>query len=185
MRISWITAAAILVSTQATAGLEQDLLSCSAEADKLERLICYDQIAASVNSAPNATSSISTSTATVTTAVTATSVAAASQAQSVTAIPSTLATKIEAEFGNQNLKQTKEEAKQEITKIYMEITSISKDVYGALKISFSNGQVWKQSESRHYKVKEGQTVFIEKAALGSFILGTDDRNSTIRIKRLK
>ncbi|MPY26661.1 hypothetical protein FM037_24885 [Shewanella psychropiezotolerans] len=185
MRISWITAAAILISTQATAGLEQDLLSCSAKADKLDRLICYDQIATSVKSAPKVTSSTSTSTAAATTAVAATSVAAASQAQSVTAIPTTLPANIEDEFGNKNLKKTKEEAQKEITKIYMEIASISKDAYGALKISFSNGQVWKQSDSRRYKVKEGQSVFIEKAALGSFVLGTDERNSTIRVKRLK
>ncbi|SQH78448.1 conserved exported protein of unknown function [Shewanella benthica] len=179
MRISWITAAAILISTQATAGLEQDLLSCSAKADKLDRLICYDRVAASVKSAPEATSGISTSTAAATTVI------AASQAQSVTATPTTLPANIEDEFGNKNLKKNKEEAKKEITKIYMEIASISKDPYGALKISFSNGQVWKQSDSRRYKVKQGQNVFIEKAALGSFILGTDERNSTIRVKRLK
>ena len=180
MRINWITAAAILISTQATAGLDQDLLSCSAKTDKLDRLICYDQIAASVKSAPNVTS-----TAAVTTAVAAASVTAASQAQSVTASPTTLPANIEDEFGNKNLKKNKEESQKEITKIYMEIASISKDPYGALKISFSNGQVWKQSDSRRYKVKEGQNVFIEKAALGSFILGTDERNSTIRVKRLK
>ena len=52
MRISWITAAAILISTQATAGLEQDLQSCSAKTDKLDRLICYDRVAASVKAHP-------------------------------------------------------------------------------------------------------------------------------------
>ncbi|CAM3506083.1 hypothetical protein [Shewanella violacea] len=180
MRISWITAAAILISTQATAGLDQDLLTCSAKADKLDRLICYDQVAASIKNTPRAMS-----TAPATTTVAATSVALASQAQAVTAIPATLPANIEDEFGKTSLKKNKQETKNEITKIYMEIASISKDAYGALKISFSNGQVWKQSDSRRFKVKAGQNVFIEKAALGSFILGTDERNSTIRVKRLK
>ena len=43
------------------------------------------------------------------------------------------------------------------------------------------------AEYRHenYQIKAGETVFIEKAALGSFVLGKDSRNSTIRVKRLK
>ncbi len=178
MRISWITAAAILVSTQATAGLEQNLAACSAKADKLDRLICYDSLAASLKSSPEITSNTSASTVTATTAVTATSVAAV-------ATPTTLPANIEDEFGSASIKKDKEEAEKEIDKIYLEIASVSKDAYGALKISFINGQQWKQTDSRHYKIKAGETVFIEKAALGSFILGTDSRNSTIRVKRLK
>lgn len=181
MRISWITAAAILVSAQASAGLEQGLATCSAKADKLDRLICYDTLAESVKSAPKVIST-QANTAAATTAVAATSVTAASQTKTI-ATPTTLPANIEDEFGNANLK--KDEANKEINKIYLEIASISKDAYGALKVSFSNGQIWKQSDNRHFKVKVGETVFIEKAALGSFILGTDKRNSTIRVKRLK
>ena len=87
---------------------------------------------------------------------------------------------VEDEFGN--LRKAKADA---IDKIYLEIASITKDPYGALKITFTNGQVWKQTDARHYKLKVDQTVFIEKASLGSFILGSDDRNSSIRVKRLK
>lgn len=183
MRISWITAAAILVSAQASAGLEQGLATCSAKADKLDRLICYDTLAGSVKSAPKVIST-QTNTAAATTAVAATSVTAASQTKTIVT-PTTLPANIEDEFGNANLKKDKDEANKEINKIYLEIASISKDAYGALKVSFSNGQIWKQSDNRHFKVKVGETVFIEKAALGSFILGTDKRNSTIRVKRLK
>ncbi|AQS38202.1 hypothetical protein Sps_03055 [Shewanella psychrophila] len=178
MRISWITAAAILVSTQATAGLEQDLLSCSAKADKLDRLICYDQISASVKSASKVTNSISPSTAPATTVVATTSVAATSQ--SVTAIPTTLPANIEDDFGN--LKKKEGEA---VKKIFLEVDTIKKDVYGALRITFKNSQVWKQTESKRFKLESGQTVYIEKGAFGAFYLGVKDRNSTIKVKRLK
>lgn len=185
MRISWITAAAILVSTQASAGLEQSLAECSAKADKLDRLICYDSLAASVKSAPKASSAQPASSVAATTAVTATSVAAVAETQVTPATPTTLPANIEDEFGRASIKKDKEEVEKEIDRIYLEIASVSKDAYGALKISFINGQQWKQTDSRRFKVKAGETVFIEKAALGSFILGTDGRNSTIRIKRLK
>ncbi|MEI6859826.1 MAG: hypothetical protein V5788_08620 [Shewanella sp.] len=183
MRISWITAVVILVSTQATAGLEQELLSCRDKADKLDRLVCYDQITINVSNIPEATSSTSVSTATATTDVATTNLVVTPLALSVPATSVTLPANTEAEFGSTNLKTN--EAKEEITKIYMEIDSFSKDAYGALKISFNNGQIWKQSDSRYYKVKAGQKIFIKKAAFGSFILGTDERNTTIRVKRLK
>lgn len=179
MRISWITAAAILVSTQASAGLEQGLAECSAKADKLDRLICYDTLAASVSGAPDVIGS--TSTATATAAVAATSVTA-SKTQ---AIPTTLPANIEDEFGKANLKKDKQEAEKEIDKIYLEIASISKDPYGALKVSFTNGQRWKQSGTKRYKLKAGQTVYIQKGAFGAFYLGVKDKNSTIKVKRLK
>ena len=89
-------------------------------------------------------------------------------------------TDAEDEFGN--LRKANANA---VDKIYLKIASVTKDPYGALKINFTNGQVWKQTDARHYKLKVDQTVFIEKASLGSFILGSDGRNSSIRVKRLK
>ncbi|QFU21150.1 hypothetical protein FM038_002645 [Shewanella eurypsychrophilus] len=177
MRISWITAAAILVSAQASAGLEQGLATCSAKADKLDRLICYDTLAGSVKSAPKVTSDA--------TAISVTSVAAVSKAQTVTATGTTVPANIEDEFGRAGIKKDQEEADKEINKIYLDVDSIKKDVYGSLKISFTNGQVWKQSDSKRFKLAAGQTVYIEKGAFGAFYLGVKERNSTIKVKRLK
>ncbi|WP_076416000.1 hypothetical protein [Shewanella sp. UCD-KL12] len=184
MRISWITAAAILVSTQASAGLEQSLAECSAKADKLDRLICYDSLAASVKSAPKASSAQSTSSVAAT-AVTATSVAAVTETQATSVTPTTLPANIENEFGSASIKKDKEAADKEINKIFLDVDSIKKDAYGALKIYFTNGQVWKQSDSKRFKLASGQTVYIEKGAFGAFYLGVKEKNSTIKVKRLK
>ncbi|GGI91610.1 hypothetical protein GCM10007978_31530 [Shewanella hanedai] len=159
MRKLWITAAAMLISANATAGITQELSACASITDELNRLTCFDALAQTVKTQ-----------APITPAVVATATVAAKP----------VSANVEEEFGN--LRKAKADA---IDKIYLEIASITKDPYGALKITFTNGQIWKQTDGRRYKLKVDQTVFIEKAALGSFVLGSDDRNTTIRVKRLK
>jgi hypothetical protein len=106
-------------------------------------------------------------------------VAAAPVAKSVQVDPA-------ADFGADNLESTIQASKKnEVAKIFLTISEVEKDPYGALKISFNNGQVWKQTDSRNFRLKSGQKVYIEKAALGSFLLGAEGRNSTIRVKRLQ
>ncbi|OHY52367.1 hypothetical protein [Shewanella algae] len=162
MRLTWIAAStAALLCFQAQAGIEQQLAQCASLSDKLDRLICYDELAAKVTPTEAAV------------------VAAAPVAKSVQADPV-------ADFGADNLESTIQASKKnEVAKIFLTITEVGKDPYGALKISFSNGQVWKQTDSRNFRLESGQKVYIEKAALGSFLLGTEGRNSTIRVKRLQ
>lgn len=163
--LGWIAIPTLLISLQASAGIEQQLANCSGIVDKLDRLICYDNLAAN-NSNPNANQPIQASVSKPAPAPQAPVVAGAGAAA-------------EESFG----KIYKEEPAQ-ITKIDMTVKSVSKDAYGALKISFENGQVWKQNDSRRFKLKEGETVYIEKGALGSFMLGKESINTTIRVKRL-
>ncbi|MBO2676729.1 hypothetical protein I6M53_19060 [Shewanella algae] len=162
MRLTWIAAStAALLCFQAQAGIEQQLAQCASLTDKLDRLICYDELAAKVTHAEAAV------------------VAAAPVAKNVQADPV-------ADFGADNLESTIQASKKnEVAKIFLTISEVGKDPYGALKISFSNGQVWKQTDSRNFRLESGQKVYIEKAALGSFLLGTEGRNSTIRVKRLQ
>lgn len=164
-----ITTATILLSSFAHASVESQLSTCAAVQDKLERLICYDNLASSLPTrSPN--SPIPTTE----------TVAVASSTAVVTSAASTQKNAVE-EFGN--LEKSKEE--QAIDTIHLTVSKIKKDAYGALKIEFTNGQVWKQTDSRRFKLKPEQAVFIKKAALGSFTLGMEDRNTTIRVKRLK
>lgn len=179
MRLSWITAAVILVSTNVNAGVEQELLACAMKSDKLDRLVCFDALAETVKTSQSMTSAASV--APVVAAATVPAVAASQPTPATpTTLPATLSKSAEDEFGG-NFKAEEKS----LEKLYMEVASVKKDPYGALKISFSNGQVWKQSDSRRYKLKAGETVYVEKAALGSFVLGTDTRNATIRVKRIK
>lgn len=176
MRLTLLTGAVLLVSAQANAGIEQQLTQCAGITDKLERLVCYDNLAASIQvttvtnntTAPIAVAPVVTPAATPAAVATAAPVAAA-------------ATNVEDNFGME-VKRVQENT---TDKIYLDVESIAEDAYGALKITFTNGQVWKQTENRKFNLKVGEKVFIEKAALGSFLMGTESRNAKVRVKRLK
>lgn len=173
MRLTLITAAIMLVSVQANASIEQQLTQCAATADKLDRLICYDKLAESVKADTISTQAIPATVATVAVPTTAAAIVATA--------PQAPAAKIADDFGM----EAKRVQENTVDKIYLEIQSIAEDAYGDIKVTFTNGQVWKQTDGRKYSVKQGETVYIEKAALGSFLMGTDDRNAKVRVKRLK
>jgi hypothetical protein len=164
MRLTWAAATLVLLSAPAFASTETQLAGCAAVSDKLDRLICYDNLAANVTS-------VSASTA---------------------AAPVAVATNKNETFGLKKATVKKEDFGlikkadvEEIEKLYFTVAELDKDAYGSLTITLNNAQVWKQSGSQRFKLKTGQKIFIERAALGSFLLGSDDRNATIRVKRLK
>lgn len=176
MRLTLLTGAVLLVSAQANASIEQQLTQCAGITDKLERLVCYDNLAASIQ----VTTVTNNTTAPIAVAPVVTP--AAAPAALATAAPvAAAATNVEDNFGME-VKRVQENT---TDKIYLDVESIAEDAYGALKITFTNGQVWKQTENRKFNLKVGEKVFIEKAALGSFLMGTEDRNAKVRVKRLK
>ncbi|WP_372872206.1 hypothetical protein [Shewanella sp.] len=161
MRSLWLLTLA-LSTLPAMASVEQQLANCATISDKLDRLICYDKLAETAARAP--------------VLVPAAAVAAAPTTSAATI--SKPAPTMEESFGKT------QKAEEEPDRIELEIADVDKDQYGNLKISFTNGQVWKQTDSRRYKLTTGEKIFIEKGALSSFYLGSDSRNSTIRVKRI-
>ncbi len=174
MRLTLLAAAIMLVSVQANASIEQQLTQCAATADKLDRLICYDKLAESVKGVTPALASTQVAPATVATVAAPTAVAVAATA------PQAPAANIVDDFGM----EAKRVQENTVDKIYLEVQSITEDPYGAIKVTFTNGQVWKQTDGRKFNLKQGEKVYIEKAALGSFLMGTDERNAKARVKRL-
>lgn len=174
MRLTLMAAAIMLVSVQANASIEQQLTQCTATADKLDRLICYDKLAESVKGVTPALASTQVAPATVATVAAPTAVAVAATA------PQAPAANIVDDFGM----EAKRVQENTVDKIYLEVQSITEDPYGAIKVTFTNGQVWKQTDGRKFNLKQGEKVYIEKAALGSFLMGTDERNAKARVKRL-
>ncbi|ABM26479.1 MULTISPECIES: hypothetical protein [unclassified Shewanella] len=175
MRLTIMAVAIAMVSVQANASIEQQLTQCAATADKLERLICYDKLAESVKGVTPAI--VNTQAPTTMTIVAPVSELAATVATTSQAPAANIAD----DFGM----EAKRIQENTVDKIYLEVQSTTEDAYGALKVTFTNGQIWKQTEGRKYNLKQGETVYIEKAALGSFLMGTDNRNAKIRVKRLK
>lgn len=51
--------------------------------------------------------------------------------------------------------------------------------------TLDNGQVWREVEVNRLRVKNDQQVFIERGALGSFRLGTQNATRMTRVKRVK
>ncbi|MEM6189591.1 hypothetical protein [Shewanella scandinavica] len=174
MRLTLMAAAIMLVSVQANASIEQQLTQCAATADKLDRLICYDKLAENVKGVTPALASTQVAPATVATVAAPTAIAVAATA------PQAPAANIVDDFGM----EAKRVQENTVDKIYLEVQSITEDPYGAIKVTFTNGQVWKQTDGRKFNLKQGEKVYIEKAALGSFLMGTDERNAKARVKRL-
>ena len=149
-------------SISAVAGIEQDLQKCATISDKLDRLICYDNRVKGLSpkiSSPEASFGKS----------------------EVTVAPN----------DTQAPKQTVEEfgrikpVGEQLERVEMTVEKVTKNPYGNITVTFTNGQVWKQTDTRRFKLKSNQKVFIKKGALGSFLMGTDGRNTTIRVKRIK
>ncbi|MCL1142139.1 hypothetical protein [Shewanella gaetbuli] len=187
MRLTWIAAAIIAVTgtAHANSGLEQQLSLCAVKTDKLDRLMCFDDLAAKVAHAnKNNTAVPVTLPAVVAKTPAATKVPPAPA--SATA-PANVVTEQVAPVANTAAAfgLTQKTAVDEIDKLYFEVAKVNKDPYGALVITLTNGQVWKQNETKRFKLSKGQTIFIEKGAFSSFLLGSDDRNSTTRVKRIK
>jgi mannose-6-phosphate isomerase class I len=169
MRLRLIAAGIILISANAyaNADLGQQLSICAAKTDKLERLMCYDELAAHAKPSAHIMAADSARDATAENIIAAAPAVAMTQVVGVD------------DFG---LIQ-KTEGK--VDKIYSEVAAIKEGPYGELVITFTNGQVWKQSSPERYNVKKGERVFIKAGALSSFLLGGDDHNATTRVRRLK
>ncbi|QDF68342.1 hypothetical protein FJQ87_18135 [Shewanella sp. SNU WT4] len=170
MKTPTLTTLAILfIATPAAANIHQQLSQCSSISDKLERLICFDELAANVDPAlalaPAAKASAADTATQATSQVT-------SQAATANADTS-------ADFG-----KTKKSASDELQKVYLTVAKVDSDARGDLVVTFTNGQAWRQVDGRRYKVSVGQEVYIERGALGSFLLGQDDRNGAVRVKRV-
>ncbi len=157
MRFTLMTVAILSVSLQANAAIDSQLSQCSSITDNTARLRCYDTLAAE-----------HTSTAAV-----------SAPAASTTHVAP--AKNTEDNFGL----EAKRVPENSLDKLELEVVSIAEDPHGALKVTFTNGQIWKQTDGRKYTLKAGEKVYIQKAALGSFLMGTPGRNTLVRVKRLQ
>lgn len=72
-----------------------------------------------------------------------------------------------------------------VDKIYANIQSIKKNARKRWVVTLDNGQVWYQTGNDSLSLKQGQTVYVERGALGAFYMSRDDVNRRIRVKRSK
>ena len=79
----------------------------------------------------------------------------------------------------------KVEAKDETQSLNATVSKVKFDAYDRFIITLDNGQIWKQTESRRYKIKPDYKITIDKAALGSYLLMAEGRSGSTRVKRLQ
>lgn len=167
----------------------QALEACTKIANDVNRLACFDQ---ALTSQPltktdasidvNKDANIEIETAPIV-AVTAKQI----KTQPLTAAPSEksepAATSNESDFGL-SAKVLLEKSTQ-TQSISAQVNAIKESVNGYNTFTLSNEQRWKQSESRSYRIKVGDTVIISRGAMGSFLMKKQGANRTIRVKRLE
>lgn len=184
-----------LVSVTALADKEAEALKkCSQITDRLDRLICYDNLAQKSNAdkktekavtkpAVKPEANVVKENAAKAPKVAPKKIVVKSEEKTPAVEPTTEQTKAKQtrEFG---IKEKKKE-EELVTKVFYTVEKLKKDPYGRYKIYFSNKQEWKQAESGYYRLKTGDRVSIEKGSLGSFWLGQENKKKRIKVKRVK
>ncbi|MBY5993209.1 hypothetical protein [Ferrimonas balearica] len=145
--------------------LAEAIAQCAAKGDKLDRLICFDEFTQAAGRAlpPQANAPVT--------------VAPAAPAAPVAAAPAPKAD-MEQDFGKQ------EAPAKAIDAIEAAVTKVTTNAYGQWTVTLSNGQRWRQTESKRYKLKSGDTVVIERASMGSFLLHKTGFGHSTRVKRV-
>ncbi|MDN7135893.1 hypothetical protein [Pseudidiomarina terrestris] len=135
---------------------QQQLRNCAAIENPLQRLVCYDKLAAGE-------------------ALPATTQGSASGSQN--------AGNVEAEFGREHLDDPTSDRPD---KILVKIADAQRNFFGKWEILLTNGQRWEQTDSRTVPLPDDADYYIERGVLNSFFLGrVGDEARRIRVRRVE
>ena len=86
---------------------------------------------------------------------------------------------------SKEVQRTVEEAtgSESIDSLSAQITRLQQSGYDKVLITLDNGQVWQQTDTSSLRLRVGDDVMIERAALGSFMLKKKGNNRTMRVSR--
>lgn len=184
----WTAALALFfITASAQADIHQSLLDCKQLTDNSARLSCYDRLAATFGSqaasADVAVSGTSVPGTAVPGAVVPEAAAPASAPAAVVATPATVAPSaevIEADFG-----KTQSRPSDQVEQLQATVKSLSRNKMRKMLITLENGHIWRQTEDDSIQLKAGDSVTIEKASFGSFLLSKTGTNRKVRVKRVE
>ena len=151
----------MLLSSAANAqSVEERLGYCAQIKNPLERLVCFDDLAAGKaiaykGPAPSATAPAATGTSTPV-----------------------------AEFGREHLANA-DDKETGPSKVAITVVRYSKDMRGLLQIETNDGQVWQQTSSEAFPFDPKASYFSERGALSSYYLGRTDLNARTRVRRIQ
>lgn len=154
--------AALMAMPAAAKDPGASLRACRAEKDDAQRLACYDREVDRLGT----------------------------QAASPGAAPAAPAQTPEERFGrtgamNREESDRKELESRDLSELHATVTEIWTRADGLMVLTLDNGQIWKQVRPDSlFRIKAGENVKIQPAALGSFLLSGPTKRST-RVSRVK
>lgn len=146
------------------------MLACADESDDAQRLRCFDAVVANMRKAPPPAATVAAA------PPAAAPPAAAPQPAAPTVTP-------EQKFGARG--EIKPDRHEDLTELNATVTALGAKPHGELIVTLDNGQVWAEiAANSRVKVKVGDTVKIERGALGSFSLISPNGRST-KVSRIR
>ena len=173
-KLSYLVVLVLLCVSQVNAkAFNEKFKDCVKISGDSQRLACFDALATT----PKTKATTSTIKAAVEVPTVKNSVANAKASENVTPTADKIA-----EFGGENLK---EEEKDKLEQVTFVVKTVKKSNFGKLQITFENGQVWYQTDSKSIKLKSGDTVNIKLGFATAIYLNKVGSNRSIRVKRKK
>ncbi len=162
------------LTTQAES-LNDGLVKCTKIQNSSARLGCFDELASSAIVSTVTSKKSANVVLTAKAEIKKTSLTSKANDEAIKA----------ANFGVEHLKHST--VANEDLQIVFTIDKLSKDQYGKWRITFKNGQQWKQMDSTFLKIKLGDSVLLKKGFMNAVYLKKNqpDSNKKINIKRLK
>jgi hypothetical protein len=99
-------------------------------------------------------------------------------AATTAAVAAVVVTPSESEFG-----RPKSKAELEGESLNSVIAGVGRDAHDKLILELANGQIWRQTENKHFPIKAGQRIEIRHGAMGSYKLYVKDQSRWTRVRR--
>jgi ribosomal protein L24 len=176
MKITLLTLALMITGFSQAQTLADALHACSTKIDNLARLTCFDKLANQPLKVNQAGTVVQTTPKTHAPTVPEIPVVKVEHRQAEVMSPKDQ----EQEFG-----LASKTVKTKISKVIATVSQVSKDPHGKLIISLDNQHVWKQNDTQSFRLKAGDSIYVEAGALNSFFLSKESINKRIRVKRIK
>lgn len=162
--------------------LKMELDRCAQISENVTRLACFDNLTTTVT-LPTAVVSTKNSSISDTKSSIAGTKAMVSNAPIKPVVAPTV--NKDDSFGAEHL--IRKSASQEIKQVVFTVAKLTKGPHKKWRFTFKNGQIWKQTDNNHFRIKVDDSVILKKGALGAIYMkkNSEASNRSIRVKRVK
>ena len=177
----WLLAVA---PAQASFSLAEQMRECSKISNALERLVCFDELAATLPPTATPTPTVPRAAQALVQEPTAAQVAAAEQRarEAEERLAALQAAEAEAAAAAEQAKRLQPPTE----KTYYEVLEVWQSPRGLQRFRLDNGVAWEQTTSGdRLVVQPGERYFIQPGRFGGFSLGSDNFNRRMRVQPIE